>query len=61
MLTIRTLRRASGILPLTRRLADTPTIVVFITFAVVLTPMIHDTIHAIFSFAVHVFIVNAKA
>lgn len=57
MLTIRTLRRASRILPLTHRFTNTPTFVIFVAFAVV----IDDAIHPVFSLAVHILVVNSKA
>jgi hypothetical protein len=58
---IRTLRRVSGILPLTRWLADPPTvIVIFVAIAIGFTS-VHDAVHTILTLAVSKIIVNAEA
>lgn len=59
MLTIRTLRRVSRVLPLTRGLTDTPSaITIFVVFGFSIgIAVVHDTVHAIFALAVnHVFV-----
>lgn len=62
MLMIRTLRRVSSILPLTRRLANTsaPVILVFFPFSVVLA-MVDYAVHGLVAFSIHVVIIYTKA
>jgi hypothetical protein len=56
MVTIRTLRRVSSVLPLTRRLADAAAVVIFIALSVRLV-RVNDTVHAVIALAVtHIFI-----
>ena len=58
---IRTLRRVSRVLPLTRWLTNAPvTIIVFVTFSVWVTG-VYDSVHAIFAFAVSEFVINPEA
>ena len=56
---IRTLRRVSGVLPLTRWLADAATTVVVVIALVVVT-CVDDAVHAIFALAVAHFLVDSK-
>jgi hypothetical protein len=59
MMTIRTLRRVPGVLPLTRGLADATSIVVFITL--VRLVCIYNAIHAFITFAIAHVLVDAEA
>ena len=59
MMTIRTLRRVSSVLPLTRGLADATSIVVFITL--VRLVCIYNAVHAFITFAVDHVLVDAEA
>lgn len=62
MLTVGTLGRISGILPLTRRLTYTSSVVVFLSFAIMFASVVHDAIHGIVSLPIrHVIVVEPEA
>jgi hypothetical protein len=58
---IRTLRRVSGVLPLTRWLTNAPVaIIVFVSLSVWVAG-VYDSVHAILDFAVSEFVINSEA
>jgi hypothetical protein len=57
---IRTLRRVSGVLPLTRGLTDASAVVVFIAFSIRLAS-VNNAVHTAVVFAVTHLLVNAEA
>jgi hypothetical protein len=57
---IRTLRRVSGILPLTRGLTDTSTIIVFVALSIRLIS-IDNTIHTVVTLAITHLLIDAEA
>lgn len=58
---IRTLRRVSGVLPLTRGLTNAPiAIVIFVALSVWIAS-VYDSVHAVVAFAVSHVVINAEA